>query len=259
MTPRQNYTRVGQAPTARELLVLEVVDRVEISPSFVRVTLAGPAAARLTRRGADQWARVFIPTDDGTALSRIPARLTPRSYLSYVGLDRAARPLMRSYTIAPRDDRVHGTAVDVDFLVHSDGAAARWAQQSRPGQSVGLIDQGTGFTFPAGPPVHLVGDSSAVPAIAGILASLPADAVGRVTALVTPSDRRELPHPRGVEVNYVDDECALRGSVTDNGPPPRGVGWVAGEASLVVDVRRAWLDAGLPKDRMAFCGFWRRR
>lgn len=42
-------------------------------------------------------------------------------------------------------------------------------------------------------------------------------------------------------------------------PVPAGpcYGWVAGERGLPTALRRHWVDAGVPKDRIAFCGYWR--
>jgi len=34
-------------------------------------------------------------------------------------------------------------------------------------------------------------------------------------------------------------------------------GWVAGEQALATGLRRHWVSAGLPKDRVMFCGYWR--
>ena len=261
--PRQNLTKVGRPPGQADLLVCRVVRRRRLSPSFVRVTLGGQSLAGFVPLGADQWIRLFLPVDDGASLARVPGRLTPRSYLRYLTLARADRPVMRSYTVAEfRADGPDGPELDLDIVLHRGadgerGRAADWAASCSPGDPVGLIDGGLGFVLPQGSArVELVGDVTALPALAGILTALPTDVSGRATVqLRDDADRRELARPEGVEVVWVDDAIA---AVRDRTLFPQGAfGWVAGEAGLVGAVRRHWLTCGLPKDRVAFCGYWR--
>lgn len=233
----QSYTRRGQRPASASVLLLSVVRRSSISPGFVRVTLGGADVARFEPMGFDQWSRLFI---GASSRGEVPHPLTPRAYLRHV-LARDERPLMRSFTIAgSRPDEL-----DIEVAVHP--AASPWGHV---GQPVALLDQGTGFVAPAGAPVCLVGDATALPAIAGILRSLPHDAVGRVVVDLPAEDRRDLPRPPAVTLSY--------GEIGSLDADPGMYGWVAGEASMVGRVRRQWLAGGVPKDRVAFCGYWRR-
>jgi len=271
---RQNLTSLGRRPARRELLILRVVRRQRLSPTFVRVTLGGDELTRFTPMGADQWARFFLPVDDGGALAKVPARLTPRSYLRFLTLAKTERPLMRSYTISGFHTAAEtgGAAeLDLDVVLHrlDDGdlaPAAAWAARCELGTPVGLIDEGIGFA-PVAPPrrVLLAGDVTALPAIAGILAGLPAEAVGRASIEVpTPADRRRLARPAGIEVDYIlSAESAAPGATLTarvRATPLQADGvfaWVAGEASLVNAVRRHWIAQGVPKGQIAFCGYWR--
>ena len=233
--------------------------RRRLTPSFVRVTLGGAALARFEPQGFDQWVRLFVPVDDGSSLARVPGRLTPRSYLRYLRLSRDERPLMRSYTVSGYRPDAAEAELDLDVVVHDEGArGARWATTCEPGDPVALIDGGRGFVLPDGiRRVELVGDATALPAVAGILARLPADATGRaVVQLRETADRRDLPRPPGLALDWVSDAAR---TVTARPVDAVGTfGWVAGEATLVAAVRRHWLAGGLPRDRVAFCGYWRR-
>ncbi|WP_407674899.1 SIP domain-containing protein [Nonomuraea fuscirosea] len=64
-----------------------------------------------------------------------------------------------------------------------------------------LIDEGIGFNPPPGTRrVVVAAGESGLPALAGILASLPADARGHALAEIpSPQDRQPLDHPEGVE------------------------------------------------------------
>ena len=144
---RQNITKVGRRPQRADLLVVQVLGRTRISPSFTRVTVGGPDAARFTPRGFDQWARIFLPVDDGSALARVPRKLTVGSYLRYLTLAKTERPLLRSYTISGyRSSGQDGPELDLDFVLHAgpDGAlgpAAAWAEGCAPGDPIALLDE----------------------------------------------------------------------------------------------------------------------
>lgn len=207
-----------------------------VSPGFVRVSLGGDLSG-FEPMGFDQWARLFIGTSSRAA---VPHPLTPRTYLRHL-MAIGERPLMRSFTLA----ETRADEVDIDVVVHP--AATPWGSV---GQPVALLDQGIGFVAPAGAPVCLAGDASALPAIAGILRSLPDDAVGQAVVDVAPADRRELPRPAGVTLSF--------GEIGSAEPDPAMFGWVAGEAALVTSTRQQWLSGGVPKNRIAFCSYWRR-
>lgn len=56
---------------------------------------------------------------------------------------------MRAYTL--RDARPDAGEVDIDFVIHGDeggehGPAAQFALDAQPGDRVGFLDQGVGFT-----------------------------------------------------------------------------------------------------------------
>ncbi|MZD05861.1 SIP domain-containing protein, partial [Streptomyces sp. SID5785] len=205
------------------------------------------------------------------------------SYLKLLAAPKGVRPVLRNYTVrAHRPDGPEGPELDVDFVLHGDpgdpgeenghaaGPAATWASTCSVGDSVVLVDEGIGFNRPDDlRSVVLVADESGLPALAGVLASLPDDITGTAVAEVpTPEDRQELIAPPGVEIVWVE-----RGTT---GPPVPGVaalerarslplpevpfyGWVVGESGLATGLRRHWVAQGVPKDRIMFCGYWRAR
>ena len=92
---------VGPAPAGRDAmteLALEVVGVVDVSPSMRRLTLRSDALADFTYEPGQDLS-FTIPVDD--------------------------RMVRRRYTIRSMDDE-HRT-VDVDFVLHGHGPAARWA------------------------------------------------------------------------------------------------------------------------------------
>ncbi len=219
-----------------------------ISPSFVRVEYAGEALAELGVDGPwlDQRIKLVFPHEGGS----VP-RLGRGGdwYTEWREQPLEQRGHMRTYTV--RDVTGYGvdTRLVVDFVVHDDGLAgpgAGWAQRAEVGDEVVLIGPRRGVAWggiefapgDAGS-LLLVGDESAVPAVAGILAGLACDAVGAAYLEVpSPDDVQDLPAPPGVEVCWLargHDEVgtrlvpAVRAYV---GLPPEGAASPADDAEI---------------------------
>lgn len=272
---RQNLTATRIKPAISELLTLSVRRSERISPGFQRVTLGGGDIERFVPMGFDQWFRLFLPTgeDQDASLRRLPTRLDALAYAKYLLISRAVRPVLRNYTVrAYRPDGDEGPELDVDFVLHqaadgTSGPAATWAQRCVVGDAVAILDEGIGFNPPASAigDLLLVADETGLPAVAGILASLPADASGRAVVEVGhPDDRRPIEGPVWVEVTWVvrTDAHAVPGraalaAAREVPVPVTGYGWVVGEQGLCADLRRYWLAAGMPKTSVSFCGYWK--
>lgn len=77
---------------------------------------------------------------------------------------------MQDYT--PR--RFDAQELGIEFALHGDGPAANWARQAQPGQTLTVAGSRGSFIVPTGFDWHLlVGDDSALPAIARRLEELP--------------------------------------------------------------------------------------
>jgi len=270
---RTNAAQTRQKPLDSTLLTLRVHERRRLSPSFARVTLVGDDLERFAPLGRDQWFRLFLPVAEGT-LSRLPNRLDTLAYVRYLAIAKTERPVLRNYTVAGfRPDGEHGPELDVDFVLHGSaaegtaGPAATWAETCEPGDAVAILDEGILFTPSAGVtgPFALVGDETALPAIAGVLASLPEDATG--TALIEVPDAgdvRDLVAPPGVEVRWVvrvDPHATPGAAVRDAAVAAESAmpayAWVAGEQALAAAMRRHWVRAGVDKRAISFTGYWR--
>lgn len=263
-------------PASQELIRLEVLRTERLSPHWMRITLGGGEISRFAAMGYDQWFRLFLPhSGDGgdEGLERIPAKANRIfGYLKYLRIPDGVRPVMRNYTV--RAFRAEGASggpeIDVDFVLHgsgpSAGPASRWALAAAPGESVVVIDEGLGFDPARGvDDVLLIADETGAPAIAGICASLPAEARGTVILEApTADDVLEFAHPRGVDVRWlVRDATAKPGSAALEAlqgletPAPGTHVFVVGEQSLPTAARRSLVARGVEKDRINFVGYWR--
>lgn len=270
---RTNVNAGRRKPETVQLLTLHVLRRAQISPTFVRVTLGGADVERFRPMGFDQWFRLFLPVTDEASLTRLPNKLDTLAYLRYLAIARTERPVLRNYTVrAYRPDGPQGPELDVDLVLHgsatdgTSGPAATWAQTCVPGDAVAILDEGVTFVpGPAHEHLLIAADETGLPAVAGILASLPADARGTAwVEIPDPADRQELAGPAGVEVRWVvrPDPHALPGravlAAVEAAPvPPAAYAWVVGEQSLVADARRHWVRVGVPKPDVTFCGYWK--
>lgn len=269
---RGRRTMRRHTPDSRTALRVHVLGRERISPSITRVTLGGGDLARFEPQGFDQWFRLFLPAPGG-ALDGVPRTLTTASYARFMLLPAATRPTLRNYTVRGyRADGPHGPELDIDFVIHGSaddahaGPASTWAQSCAPGSPVAIIDQGALFEAPADRHLVLVADETALPAVAGILRSVPRDTRGvAVIEIPDAADRQDLNAPAGVEVRWVTRQDAhdVPGraalAAAQALPLPQGplYAWVAGESALATGMRRHWVAAGVPKGDISFCGYWK--
>ncbi|PZQ90737.1 MAG: siderophore-interacting protein [Leifsonia xyli] len=247
--------------------LLEVVRTEQLSPHMVRVTVAGDDLATFPDHGFDQWFRLFLPRpahDD--ALGRLPKKVDVLGTLAFMRMPAGARPVMRCYTV--RELRREQRELDIDFVVHGDaGVAAPWARAAQPGERLAIIDQGPGYDLREGIEHHLlVADDTGLPAVLGILRSLPRHHRGAAWVEI-PDAADAQPHeaPEGVEVRWIVREPGTKPGSTvlaavqaEPVPSEPFTAYLVGEQALPTALRR-WLVAEhrVPKDRIAFVGYWR--
>lgn len=246
-----------------------------LSPSFVRLTFAGVLPAfdeEFVARGDDQWFRLFLPGASG--MLTLPDGGGDGWYRRWLAIPEPQRPVVRNYTVRQARRGDGGWEVDADFVLHADdhgrpdGVAARWAVAARPGDRVGLLDQGVLFTasdaaaaIADGGRIWLVADETGLPGVESILRSLPDGAP--VTCLLevpTDADRRPLPSPADVQVRWlVRDQSGPRllSEVETAGLRPADYLYAVGEAGTATGARAIARRAGLPPQQIDFCAYWR--
>lgn len=263
-------------PASAELIPLAVLRSTRLAPHWVRVTFGGGEIDRFTPMGYDQWLRVFLPVGGEAALNRVPAKTNHAlGYLKFLRIPDGERPVMRNYSVRafrPAAGRA-GAELDVDVVLHGSaaegtaGPASRWAETCRPGEHVLVIDEGLTFNPARGTErVVLVGDETALPAIASTCASLPGDAAGSVLLEApTAEDALDFPHPAGVDVRWfirttgdrpgVLALAALRELTLPEAPFHA---YAAGEQALASGARKLLVgERGVDKGQVSFCGYWR--
>lgn len=185
--------------------VFEVLSTERISPHLVRVHLGGDGFAAFAdgideakARKTDKYVKLlFARPELGLTppydLDALRERLAPEDM-----------PSRRTYTVRSID--LEAGSMAVDFVVHGDeGIAGPWAASAKPGDRIALSGPGGQYEPAAEVGFHvLLGDDSAVPAIAAALEALAGDARGlAIIEVGSAADELDLRAPAGVEVRWV--------------------------------------------------------
>ena len=154
-------------------------------------------SAPLVRRSPIHQAVVVATADVTPRMRRVTVRaeamvglvLKPAQDVELHLHEESGRRVKRRYTI--RAARPDAGELDLDVLLHGDGPGSRWGASARPGDEIGF--QGPRGKLELRPAPHhlLVGDESALPAIAAIAATLPPDEASTALIEVDGADDRQ--------------------------------------------------------------------
>ncbi|WP_211319179.1 siderophore-interacting protein [Quadrisphaera granulorum] len=239
--------------------------RVErLTPTLVRVVLDGPGLDGFRpAEGTDAYVNIAIPAP-GAAYGPV---FDPQA-LREAGLPREQMPARRRYTVRSWDDDARQLAID--FVVHgTSGVAGPWAAAAQPGDVLVFEGPASGYRPDPEAAWHvMLGDESALPAIAASLEVLPDDA-SVVVRLVCDGPEHEVPlvAPDGADVAWLHrtGDAAHDGALLVEAT--RALTWrdgvvhafVHGEAEEIRAVRRHLLaERGLERSAMSCSPYWRR-
>lgn len=209
------------------------VARIEpLGPGFVAITFTGEALADFTSLSFDDHVKFMLPGADGEQVRR---DYTPRRY------SREARELT------------------IEFALHGDGAASDWARRAVVGQPALIGGPRGSMIYPLELDWHLlIGDATALPAIARRLEELPQNSRAFVLVLADGHNRREFLTGAQADVAWFETPDALLAGLRALAlPDGAGFAWGGGEAGVMVRVREALADKGLPRERMRVSAYWK--
>ncbi|WP_326823504.1 siderophore-interacting protein [Streptosporangium sp. NBC_01756] len=237
------------------------VRRVErLTPHMIRVILGGDGLAGFE---ADEF------TDHYVKLLFPPAGV---SYPAPFDLEAIKRdlppeqwPTTRTYTVRAWDPEA--AELTLDFVYHGDnGLAGPWAARVRPGEEIHFFGPGGGYAPDPQAGWHLlVGDESALPAIAASLERLPAGARAHVFLEVAgPQEEQSLDSPGDAKIVWLHRGTApvgeaLVAAVRELDFPDGTLhAFVHGEAGFVKELRRHLrTERGVPLSQLSISGYWR--
>lgn len=206
----------------------DVVAREQLTPHLVRMTLDVPGF--VSTGIADEWVGLIVP---GQFQSRY-------------------------YTVRSVED----STLVLDIVVHEVGLVTEWALTDPVGQRVTITEPKGSFL----PPVDaawllLVGDLTALPAMARIAATQGAALPTRIVAEVPADSRIEGYFPDGADVTWqpADGESRLAEIVEGlDWPEGDGYFWMAGESAQMRAIRKHVMrERKLPSTHYDVMGYWR--
>ncbi|WP_235990246.1 siderophore-interacting protein [Streptomyces ureilyticus] len=253
-------------PVSRRMLSVEVVRKEWRPGNFLLVTVGGEDLKDFRPIGVDQAFRLLFRRP-GQGRLWLPSRSDATWMAQYMMTGKAARPYVRFYTV--RHFWPDRNELDIEFVLHEgDSPASTWARGARPGEPVGILDEGATYSPPHGVEWQLlVGDETAVPAILSILDSdegaLPSEVFLEVPSS---ADIQKLNTPQNVSVHWLprDGRPGLPGRYALDTvmkaalPAGRFATFVAGENHLPTTLRRHLVhERGVDKSDITFVGYWR--
>lgn len=213
----------------------QIVSVAQLTPRMRRITVRAETMIGVSVRPA-QDVEVFLRGEDG-------------------------RRVKRRYTIRHADPNTG--ALDLDVLVHGHGPGSTWAAGAQVGDAVEFQGPRGKLELTASPWHLLVGDESALPAIAAICEALPGDE--KAIAVIEVGDASdEQPFGDDVELHWVHRDSHAAGSpdllvaavhplVL---PPGHGHGYLMGETRAMVALRSVLESRGIEHDSIFVKGYW---
>lgn len=227
-----------------------------LTPHMVRLVVGGEGLRDFATEGlTDHYVKLVFPYEG----VEYPTPFTVASCRESV--PREHWPRLRTYTVRAWD--AAAKELTLDFVVHGDeGLAGPWAASARPGDVIHMIGPGGGYAPSPEADWHLlVGDESALPAIAASLEALAPGAKAHVFLEVEgPEEEQKL----DASVTYLHRQGAPYGSKLVKAvrgldfPEGRVHAFVHGEAAFVKELRRFLrVDKQIPLDQLSISGYWR--
>jgi NADPH-dependent ferric siderophore reductase len=243
----------------------EVVSAENVTPHMRRVVLSGTGRQPLPIEVSgltDSYVKLVLPRP-GSGVSE------PFDLDEVKGTLPAERwPVLRTYTIRAWD--AQAGRMTLDFVVHGDeGIAGPWSVAVEPGDQVQFRGPGGGYAPDPAADWHLLmGDESALPAIAAALEAMPTDVPVRAFIEVSdPAEEQPLLTAAQAQVRWIHRETSPRPPGVElveavrelEFLPGRVQAFVHGDADVVREIRsHLRFERRLPAEDLSISGYWRR-
>lgn len=243
----------------RRLHSAQVVRTERLTPHMQRVVLGGAGLADFAADTCtDHYVKLLFPPVAGLTYPEPFDQERIREELP-----REQWPVTRTYTVRHWDPEHR--ELTLDFVIHGDeGLAGPWAVRAQPGDTVRFMGPGGAYAPDPEADWHLlVGDESALPAIARSLESLPDGATAYAFVEVAgPEEQQKI--DSDVEVVWLHrgsrpiGEALVEAVRALEFPEGRPHAFVHGEASFVKELRRLLrVERQIPREDLSISGYWR--
>ncbi|MFC9351326.1 siderophore-interacting protein [Arthrobacter sp. NPDC057013] len=246
---------------SRPQVTLTVLRREQLSAHMVRVVAGGPGFADYVNNDfVDRYVKIVFPQPGVDYPQPLDLWAVRES------MPREQWPHTRTYTVRWVDTAAGELAID--FVVHGDeGLAGPWAAGAEPGDS--LIFTGPGGGYNPDPDADwylLAADEAALPAVAAVIESLPADARGLAFLEVgSEADVQEIAAPAGLELVWLQRGDVPAGESSRLVDAVRGAAWPEGRVNVFAHGERGYMkglrdvlyrERGLDRNQVSLSGYW---
>ncbi|GBQ10544.1 siderophore-interacting protein [Swaminathania salitolerans] len=254
--------RIRHRLAMRRIVVSQIVP---LSTRMRRIVFTGADLHDFVAPGADDHVRLFFPSPGqaGPVLPRLVPRGKPDGHAPD-GHEPDGEPVVaRDYT--PRRFDPASGELTIDFVLHDSGPAACWARHAVSGLWLGMGGPAASYLPPPICTAHLlIGDDTALPAIARMVEGYPVDHA--ITVLLateeTPKTYPLRRHGALTVHRYAPskDGADLIAAIEALTLPPLSElhVWIAGEIDIVRHLRSHLIQKkAVPRDRIRAAGYWR--
>lgn len=256
MSAESRPLRVRREPPP--LRPITVVERTELSPRLLRLTIEGPELAALEVDGLAASVRLLVPRP-GESL------VLPTWDGNEFLLPDGSRPALRTFT--PLRHSVGSTRMDLEIVRHPGGAVSTWAETAEVGATGALSGPGRGWHLDdATTDLWLLGDETALAAVTQIVETLPSQVSCTVHIEVESADavlEGYVPARPGLDVHWHVNTGAPGSSLVEavtslTSAPENQHVWAAGEAASMQAIRKHLFEvAGAARSQATVRGYWK--
>lgn len=219
---------------------LEVLDAYDVTPLMRRVVLTGDQLGAFRNNGyqigpfvtenADDHVKVVVLGPDA------PTVVAPAQNDGF--LDWLPETIGRARDYTPRRHDATARRLELDFVRHVGGLAAEWADRVKPGDRALVAGpRGTTVLPPGIDWYFLVGDETALPAIARRIEELPSGTpVTAVVSVASASEEQTLDHRADLHLTWVHRDTAGPDALMD---AVRSAPWRDGQVYAWQQAKRA--------------------
>lgn len=238
--------------------VATVKSAERITPKMVRILVESPDLVGFSSLAYDDHVKLFFAAPGETISAPVPG---PNGLIFPDG----KRPEGRDYT--PRAFDAATGELTLDFVLHGDGPASSWAENAKPGDTLGVGGPRGSFVVRGDYDWYLLaGDETALPAIGRRLEELPKSATAiAVIEIADNAERQTIDGPSNTTIHWAPRNGAPLGNpnlildIVKSLTPPEGDGYVfaAGESAMSKAVRAHFVDGlGHDPDWIKAAGYW---
>ncbi|WP_211242010.1 siderophore-interacting protein [Roseivivax halodurans] len=247
---RWEITGSREQPHNLSFGTVERIDR--ISPSFTRISVTGPDLWRFAE-GRLHFRLLFGPNGagwphlDASGVTAWPG-----------GVESWHRPVYTTREIHRLGEA--GARLVFDVFRHEGGRVTAWIDGVALGETVAITGPSGSRVPPAARRVDLVGDETAIPVIARIIAGLAAGTSGTARLFVpSEDDVQSLRAPEGFRVMWIPRDggvLPVHAGLALPIPQADAFSFFAGERDDMLAVRARLIEASAPKNRYHVAAYW---